>query len=267
MMTKMMAFIKKDFLIQSSYKCAFLFTFIALIHTLLIYFFINRLFGASIPGALEEFGISYFSYVLVSMAFFNYLGIGIGGLRSRLSSEQIEGTLESLLMTPTSMYSILIGMCAWNILFATIDVVLHAVVGVYFFGIDFSSINILSTMVLMFLTIVCFASLGIISASCLIVFKGDPLTWVITGFEGLVGGIYFPVTLMPGWLQTIAQFLPITHAIRALQLAIYRGYSLTALRKECLILAVFTGVLFPLSLVVWTTALTRARRRGTLMLS
>jgi len=70
---------------------------------------------------------------------------------------------------------------------------------------------------------------------------------------------------MPEFLQVIARFFPVTYAIRALQLAVYRGYSLSQLTAECGILLMFCLVLVPLSLAAFNYALTQNRRNGSLL--
>ena len=202
-MRKIYALLKKDLLIEASYKIAFLFNIFSVAASVLTYFFIDRLFGHRMTSHLEEFGVNYFSYVLLSMAFFSYIGVGIGSFSSRIRSEQLQGTLESLLLTPTNVAIILLSMGLWNLIFATFDVFIYIMLGIFLFGIDFSNINIMSSFVILILTVISFSSLGILSASCIIILKkGNPVAWVINTFEGLLGGVYFPVSVLPAALQS-----------------------------------------------------------------
>ncbi|MDD5044337.1 MAG: ABC transporter permease [Candidatus Omnitrophica bacterium] len=264
-MLKIFALIKKDFLNEISYKFSFFFNIFGVIVSLLTYFFIDKLFGSAVTSGLEEFGVNYFAYVLLSMAFFSYIGVGIGSFSSRIQSEQMQGTLESLLITPTKTYIILLSMGLWNLIFATLDVLIYVAAGIFLFKIDFSQINILATFVVLVLTIASFSSLGVLSASFIIVFKrGNPVGWIINNLEGLLGGVYFPVSVMPGFLQFLAKFLPITYAVRAMQLAVYKGYTLAQIKNECLFLLFFSILLMPLSIYSFKYALNRARKDGSL---
>ncbi|OGX43221.1 MAG: hypothetical protein A3F87_02010 [Omnitrophica WOR_2 bacterium RIFCSPLOWO2_12_FULL_51_24] len=265
MLKRLLALIKKDFLVESSYKFAFLSNILGVFVSVLSYFFIDKLFGQKMVSHLEEFGVNYFSYVLLSMAFFSYIGVGLGSFAGRIQSEQSQGTLEAILLTPTGISTILFSMALWNLLFATIDMGIYVILAVFLFKIDFVNINILSTLVILLLTITSFSGLGILSASFVITFKrGTPLDWVISNVEGLISGVYFPITVLPGWLQFMAKFFPITYAIRAVELAVYRGYSLFQLRKEIAFLFLFSLLLLPLSLAVFKYALRRARMDGSL---
>lgn len=266
MFKKPLAFVKKDFLIESSYKLAFIFRIFGVFTSVLTFFFIDKLFGHRIVGHLEQFGVNYFSYVLLSMAFFSYVGVGLGSFSSRIRLEQMQGTLEAILLTPTKISTILFSMALWNLLFATLDMAIYISLGIFLFKISFANVNVLSTIVILFLTIISFSGLGILSASFIMVFKrGNPVGWIINSLEGLIGGVYFPITVMPAWLQFLAKFFPITYAIRAIELAVYQGHTLNQLSKEIGFLLLFSLLLLPLSFASFKFALTKARRHGSLV--
>ena len=243
MFRKPLAFIKKDFLIESSYKLAFLLNIFAILISILTYFFIDRLFGHRMVSHLEEFGVNYFSYVLLSMAFFSYIGVGLGSFSSRIRQEQMQGTLEAIILTPTKISTILISLVFWNLCFATFNMAVYILFGILLFKINLDNINLLSTAVISLLTITSFASIGILSASFIIVLKrGNPISWFINTMQGLIGGVYFPITVMPGWLQLLTKFFPIAYAIRAIELSVYKGFSLTQLTQEIGFLILFSAL-------------------------
>lgn len=265
MLKKSFAFIKKGLLTETSYKTFFIFNLSGILFTALSYFFINKLFGQKIVYHLEEFGVNYFSYVLLSQAFYGYVGVGLGSFASQIVTEQRQGTLEAIFLTPTGVPIILFSMALWNLLLASLDVVIYVVLGVFLFKIDFSQINIISSLVILILTIFSFSGLGILSASFILVFKrGNPVDWITSSLEGLVSGVYFPLTILPGWIQGLAKFFPITHSIRAIELAVYKNYSLSQLKVEIGFLFLFSVLLIPLSLTVFSHSLKKAKSYGNL---
>ncbi len=264
---KVWAYMKKEFLIQMSYKFAFMFSIFGIFTTIATYFFIDRLFGHQMTTDLAPFGAPYFAYVLVGNAFFAYVGSAIGGFSGRIAGEQTRGTLEALFVTPTRLWVLVLALAIWNTLYATAQVVGFFVVGSVGFGVDFSRINWAALATILGLVIVAFNSIGLIEAGCLLVFKrGAVAAWAFNGVWALIGGVFFPVTVFPNWLQHIAEWNPITHAIRALQLAIYQGAPVTQLARELWILSLFCLVLVPLGLLSWRWALRRARIEGSLSL-
>mgnify|MGYP001573180454 CR=1 FL=1 len=259
------AFLKKDLLTESSYRLSFVFNIFGILVSVLSYFYIDKLFGSHVAPHLEEFGVNYFSYVLLSMAFFGYIGVGLGSFSERIRAEQTQGTLEAVLLTPTKIRTMLLSLAVWNLVIATLDMLVYAALAVFVFNIDFSNINPASAVIVLVLAILSFSALGIISASFIMVFKrGNPLGWIMASLEGLIGGVYFPVTVLPAWLQIAAKFFPITYAIRAIELAVYRGYPPARLLGEIGFLLAFSVVLLPASLAFFKFSVRKARRDGSL---
>lgn len=262
---KIFAFLKKDFLVESSYRSFLIINLCGILVSVLSYFFIDKLFGHRMAPNLEEFGVSYFSYVLLGMAFFGYVGVGMGSFAERIRTEQMEGALEAIFLTPTRISTILFSLAIWNLLVATADMAIYITLGIFVFNINFSNVNMASAVLILLLTIISFGSLGILSASFVMVFKrGNPAEWIISNLEGLIGGVYFPVTVLPHCLQIFAGFFPITYAIRAFQLSIYKGYSISQLSKDIGILLLFCFILLPISLLSFRYAIDKARRDGSL---
>jgi len=264
-MRQLLAFLKKDFLQESSYRWPLLFNVFGVLMTTLTYYFIDKLFGHAFTPHLEGLGGSYFAYVLLSLAFFSYVGFGLGSFSSQIQREQLQGTLEALLVTPTSLTVILLSMGIWNLLIATLDLLIYVGLGAFLFHIDFSRANLLSLSIVWILSLLSFSALGILSASFTLLHKrGNPVSWVISQAEGLLGGVYFPVTVLPAGLQVLARLLPITYAIRALQQTVYNGATPAVLKSELLPLAAFCAVLLPISFAVFRRACRTALRAGTL---
>ncbi|MFQ5857613.1 MAG: ABC transporter permease [Anaerolineae bacterium] len=264
---KVWAYMKKEFLIEMSYKFAFMFSVFGIFTSIATYFFIDRLFGSQMTPDLAPFGTRYFAYVLVGNAFFAYVGTAIGGFSGRIAAEQTWGTLEVLFGTPTRLWVLIGAVMAWNALYASAEVVSYFVVGSVGFGVEFSRVNWATLISILGLVIVAFNSLGLVEAGCLLVFKrGAVAAWAFNSVSALLGGVFFPVTVLPPWLQRIAEWNPVTHAVRGLQLAIYQGAPVTQLARELWVLGLFCAVLVPLGLFSWGWALRRARIDGSLSL-
>lgn len=261
---KVWAYVRKEFLIEMSYKFALMFSILGVFTGIATYFFIDRLFGHQITSELAPFGASYFAYVLVGNAFFAYLGTAVGGVSGRIGAEQTWGTLEALFGTPTRLWVVILGMIVWNTLYASAEVVLYFFVGGVGFGVDFSRINWAALASVLGLVIAAFNSIGLLEAACVLVFKRGVEVWAFNGVWALLGGVFFPVTVLPDWLQGLSAWNPVTYAIRGLQLAIYQGTPVSQLARELGILALFCAVLAPAGLLSWKWALRRARVEGSL---
>jgi len=110
-----------------------------------------------------------------------------------------------------------------------------------------------------------YAALGVMAAAFVLVFKhADPLTTVFAAFSSLLGGVFYPTTVLPPALHSLAQFVPLTYTLRAIRLAVLEGYSFAALWQELLILGLFAGLLIPLAGLIFRWAINNAKRAGTL---
>ncbi len=260
-----LAFVRRDFLAERSYRLSFALGALATLANLAVFYFIGRLFGGAMASQLEPFGAGYFAYVFTAMAFFGYIGTGAGSYAGRLRLEQTQGTLEAVLSTPLGVPRLLAAMSAWNFLFATFELLVYALAGAFVFKLDLSAANWWSAGLVFLLSAGCFAALGILSSCFVMLFKrGNPLAWVLNNFEGLLGGVYFPVAVLPGWLLAVSNLLPVTYAVRAFQLAVHRGAGPAEIKGDLLALAAFDLVLIPASVWLFGLAVRRARRAGTL---
>ena len=93
---------------------------------------------------------------------------------------------------------------------------------------------------------------------------GNPLKLVDWQFLHSFGGVFFPITILPGWLQKISYFLPITYSLRAIRHALLQSYPFQALGFDILILALFSVVLLPLSVYAFKVGVRRAKKDGSL---
>jgi len=114
-------------------------------------------------------------------------------------------------------------------------------------------------------TLLAFSGLGVLSAAYLLLFKrGNPAKWFLLGISSVVGGMLFPVSILPDWLQFIAKLNPITYALDAMRAVLLDGASLWAISRPLLLLLVFAVILLPASMAVFSWALRRTKATGTL---
>ncbi len=263
---KLWAFFRKDFLSEASYRLAFALQLLNVLGSLLTFYFVDRLFGNRMVEYLALYGSSYFTYVLVGMAFFNFAGTGLGSLSGRIHAEQIQGTLEAILVTPIRMSTFLVSISLWNFVLATVTLLLYLVVATIGFQLDFGRANLLSVLVILALTGVAFTGLGLLCASLVLVFKrGNPLAWILQqGFSPLFSGVYFPISVFPEWLRLISYCLPSTYALQAMELAVHRNASLMDLLPQLGILCALSLAISPLGLWSFKVAFAKAKRDGSL---
>ncbi|MBN1234999.1 MAG: ABC transporter permease [Methanotrichaceae archaeon] len=258
-------FIKRGYLLQMSYKFDFFLRMFFMLFNILTYYFIAKMMGDAAANYLEPYGGDYFSFVLIGMAFSGYLMISLRSFSESVRDEQMMGTLEAMLVTPTGTSSIIALSSLWNFIFASFRVLLYLLIGIIL-GVDMTRANIGGALIILILTIICFSGIGILSASFIMVFKrGDPINMLLMGTSELFGGVLFPIEVFPQWLQNISHMLPITYAVNGMRHALLQGYSLADLALDISILALFALILLPLSLFIFERAVIRVKAHGGLV--
>jgi ABC-2 type transport system permease protein len=206
------AFLIRDFYTETSYRVSFLVGIMSTLFRVFIFYFLSRLIGESVAGALREYDGDYFSFVIIGIAFSGYFGTGLTGFARALRQAQTTGTLEAMLVTPTPASWIILGSATWSYTFTTFRVLVYLLTGTLIFGLNLGSANYAAAAAILVLSIISFASIGIVVASLIMIIKrGDPLTTLISNLATLIGGVFYPVEVMPDWLQIIAGLLPITY--------------------------------------------------------
>ena len=132
-------------------------------------------------------------------------------------------------------------------------------------GLSLGKANLTAALIIFLVSLLAFSSMGILSATLTLVFKrGDPLLWLFGGLSWLLGGVFYPVEVLPHYLQKAAQLLPITHALKGMRAALLGGALVSQLLPHIGVLALFGLIGLPLSLVGFSLGVRRARVTGTL---
>jgi len=236
-----------------------------IVTTTLTFYFISKLFGNVVNPYMAKYETDYFPFVIIGIAFSTYLYTAISSFSGNLRMEQVTGTLEMLLLTPTRVRELIIGMSLWDFVFASSRVFGYLLIGIFFLGLDVSNINLAAAIVVLIFTVISFSSLGVISAAIIMLFKkGAPFAWFISTFSSLFGGTYFPIEVLPAHLRFISYLLPITYSLRSLRFSILNGYSLWEIKGDLFVLIIYSVILVPVSIFVFKIALKRAKVSGSL---
>ncbi len=263
---KVAAFFVRDLLWDLSYPLNFFWRGGSIFFSLVTFYFLGHLVTGTAAGHLAAYGGGgYFPFVLVGLALAGFQGVALTSISTAIQYGMYTGTLEAMLVTPTSLSTIVFSSVLYQFVTALLSILLYLVFGVLLFGFPLAQADFLSAIVVLVLALLAHLPLGIFSASFLLIFKrGDPITSLVGHLSALLAGVYFPLSVLPGWLQTVSFFLPFTHALEGLRQAVLNGRNLLELSTQIMVLAIFAAVLLPLSLAVFSYSIYQAKRLGTL---
>lgn len=264
----MWAFLRRDAKIAISYRLQFIFQVASVMSVSITFFFVSIMLRKVEGGieALEGYGGRYFGFVLIGLAFSSYLDAALRMLAQAIRQAQMTGTLEAMLATRTPVGAVVAGSALYTLAFSTFRMALFLGFGSLllerqrlFWDAWPGALSVLA------LTVIATLALGIFAAGFIVWFKqGDPVTGAIAGLSWLLSGILYPTEIFPRWVQGMADWLPMTHTLRAMRLALLTGAGPEAYVDSLRFLGVFGALGVPLALVWFRFAVGRARKAGSL---
>ena len=260
------AFLVRDFRLAVGYPLQFAGQFVGIFVTTFMFYYISRLVDQDGAGSLAAYGGHYFPFLLVGIALSDYLVFSLSALSDEVRKAQMIGTLEAMLVTPTHPSVILFSSCLYSFIFTSVRIFFYFLAGTILFGVRFSSVSVTALAVSLMLTILPFVGIGLISAAIIIVFKqGNPLTWVFGSFSGLLSGVFYPVSVLPNWLQPFAAFIPLTYGLDAVRKVLLTGAGVLDISHQLLVLLIFAVVFLGIGMAAVWYGLKIVRRDGTLL--
>ncbi len=204
--------------------------------------------------------------LLVGAVIWAYLGIIFEILTETVAWERWEGTIEYTFMAPLSRPVHLLGMGVFAIGYGVVRAVLLFGVVAAFFSLDLPDANYVAALVLLVVASVSFIGIGMMTAVLPLISpeKGTQLGFVAQGVLLVVSGVYYPVSVLPGWMQALAKISPATYALRGCRQAILEGAGIGALWADIWPLLVIGVVAVPLGLWTFHTGERYAKKHGKL---
>jgi len=269
---KAWAFLWKDFLIEASYKSAFVLNLGGVIFSVGIWFFFSGFLQANLSGnATALTGGNLFAFILFGIAPYSYQQVSLSAFGRRFREEQVTGTLEAMLVCPTRTPLVIFGSALFDFVFTSLRIVIYILVGLGFSWaasrpIDLHLAGLAPALIILTLMVMTSVGIGIMAAAFVMYFKrGEVLVTLISSASALLGGVFFPTGALPGFLQPLSRLLPISYTTDGVRRALLTGDGMGDLLPHIEVLMLFAAILLPLGLFVFRLALRAARRDGTLV--
>ncbi|MBA3804317.1 MAG: ABC transporter permease [Acidobacteria bacterium] len=268
LLRRVRAFIVRDFLLAISYRMDFFLRMLTILIVVTIFFFISRIYAGFVNVEDPQWRNPLPAWI-TGLAVLNYFMTGFSSLATAIRQEQAQGTLESVLLTPINLPTMIVSSSAWDFVQATFFSFLYLFFGWLFFDVHYQG-NFLLAFMFLILTTLVLACLGILSASFAMVFKrGDPFGIFLGTGSALFSGVLFPTRLLTEYagsgVSIITRILPPTYGLDGIRRVLIEGQGLTEVREPLFTLLLFLAVLLPFSLWVFGRAVRRAKREGSLI--
>jgi ABC-2 type transport system permease protein len=264
---KLPAFFRRDLLVTWSYKLQFFTDWINLIGQVVVFYFVSDLVN---PNAVPSFGgeqASYLQFVTIGIAVTSFLQVSLARVTAAIRNEQLQGTLETLLLTPTAPATFQLGSAMYEIAYVPIRVVLFLGFAAVVFGVHYTVAGLPEAVAVLMVFVPFVWGLGVISAAATLTYRRGT-SFVGAGASALTitSGAYFPTSAFASFpiLAALAKLNPITLALNAIRDALLGGAGWGPTLKAIAILLPVAAVTLAAGVWAFRAALRREQRRGTL---
>jgi ABC-2 type transport system permease protein len=262
---KVPAFVRRDFLVALSYRVAFVSDFVHLAGQVLLFYFVGLMIDQTKLPTFAGTEVTYLEFAAVGIALAVFMQLGLDRVASALRGEQLMGTLESLLVTPTAPATVQLGSVAFDLVYIPLRTTIFLIAVAVVFGLHFELAGLAPALAVLLVFIPFVWGLGVASAAVIMTFRrgGGVVGLGVVGL-GLISGIYFPLDLLPDWLATIAEFNPVAIAIQGMREALLGGVGWGEIARDVAVLAPMSAASLAGGFAAFRLAIRRERRLGTL---
>lgn len=264
---KLAAFVRRDWLVTLSYRTALITDWFAILAQVGLFAFLGEIVAVE---AIPEYGgqrPSYLEFATVGIVINTLLNVGLNGLVTVMSGEQRTGTLEQVLSTSVRMPTYQVGSGLFALLYTPVRLIVLLGLVAALLGGRFSFADLGPALLVLAAFVPVVWGIGLAAAGSVVTIRRGA---GIAGFAGVLlgaaSGAYFPIDLLPSWLQTVMRYNPVTVALEATRTVLLGGAGWAAVWQPVALLLAAGAAAIAVGSVVFRIALRRELRKGTLNL-
>jgi ABC-2 type transport system permease protein len=262
---KLPAFVRRDFLVALSYRMSFVSDFVNLGGQAFVFAFIGKMIEPSDLPRIGGAEVTYLEFTAIGIAIGVFVTFGLHRVSAAIRNEQLMGTLESLLTTPAKVATLQIGSVFFDLLYIPLQTAVFLGAMAIGFDLHLEPSGILPATLVLLVFIPFVWGLGVFSAGVTLTFKrGANAVAFGAILLGFGSGLYFPVELLPSWVEATAQANPVALAVGGMRDALLGGAGWSEIAGDLLILAPLSAASLALGIVAFRVALRRERKLGSL---
>ena len=262
---KLPAFVRRDFLVAWSYRMSFASDLINLAGQALIFAFIGKMIDTDQLPTFQGQQVTYLEFAAIGIALGTFIHFGLQRVSAVIRNEQLMGTLESLLATPTRTATLQIGSVFFDLIYIPLQTALFLTAIALTFGLHLEPAGIVPAAAVLLVFIPFVWGLGVLSAAATLTFRRGTNAVAVGALLLAVGsGLYFPIDLLPDWVATLAQLNPIALAVDGMRSALLGGAGWSEIGPIVAKLAPLSALSLLVGLWAFRLALRREQRLGTL---
>jgi ABC-2 type transport system permease protein len=204
--------------------------------------------------------------LLIGAVVWSYLGLIFEIETETVAWERWEGTIEYTFMAPLSRPAHLLGMGAFAVVYGVLRTVLLFALVASFLNVHFGHPDFAAATLVLAISSLSFVGIGIMTAVLPLISpeKGTQLGFIAQGLLLVVSGVYYPVSVLPQWMQWLSVVSPATYTLEGVRRAVLDGAGPAALWNDIWPLILIGAIAIPLGLYVFSLGERYAKRHGRL---
>ncbi len=204
--------------------------------------------------------------LLIGAVIWSYLGIVFEFMTETVAWERWEGTIEYTFMAPLRRSVHLFGVGVFAVIYGVFRSAVLFTVVAFFFGLHMPDANFVAAIAVLTVASASFIGVGTMTSVLPLISpeKGAQLGFVAQGTLLVISGVYYPVSVLPQWMQWLSTISPATYALRGIRRALLDGAGLGAVWQDIWPLLIIGTVAMPLGLWVFRRGEVYAKRHGKL---
>jgi len=205
-------------------------------------------------------------YLGIGTVVWAYLRAVFSNVGEMVAWERWEGTIEYTMMAPISRLAHMLGVSLFSIIYGLARSALLLGVLALFFSVDLSNANLSGAALILLVGSLSFLGFGVMAAVLPLLFpeRGEEMTFVISSILLLVSGVYYPISVLPDWMEPLATISPATYVLEGMRAALLEGTPTTALGPSILPILILGVLTVPLGIAVFSWGERYAKRTGRL---
>ena len=253
--------VRRDAILFVSYRTQVASQLLAQLFSLALFYYIARLLHAHTVGTAHD----YFAFVVVGLVIVQSLATTLGVIPSMVRQEMVAGTIERFLVSRFGVRNSVLAMLIFPTLSALVIGAVMLLFATTIFGLHLASTAALAIPIAI-LGSVAFAPLTLLLVATVILIKQAAVgTQFVMAGVSIVGGLYFPIAVLPAWIRWAAYVQPFTPAADAMRHLLVGSTMQYSMASDLARLAGFACVVLPLSLWLLHRSIVFAQRRGTII--
>lgn len=262
---KIGVFIKRDFRVMFTYKLAFSMVFFSMLLNFVSMVLFGKMFEEGTIPALATYGNNFIEYILIGSIGWGFMWSVASSTSVSLRAEMEIGTMESILLTPTSIYTMILSYTIFGAVFGFLSIFIFLAAGYGIFHVSvFTTISLFTFIIFSLTTIMMMGFAMILGGLTFWIKNIGETTPVIQGVAMLFSGTYFPIIMLPESFQILAKCFPFYWSIEGLRLSLNTDTPTFELTKYVLILTIFTILFVIVGSYALHRGLIKARKDGSL---